>query len=298
MWSILSVGKNEMGCRPKWAGHPGRSRRSEGEASDKLAVTRLREQARIVDCAESRRRCASGVAAIRASRDGAVRATPGSLRARDRGIVQLQAVEHVEELGADLERHALFDSEGSADVDRFGGTPGVPVIRIVRRCGSKLPGRRIDPRGGIQDEVTGWVNTVAVWVLEEQRLAGNPVLRRRVTVPIGLVIGRNGNRNGKSRRILKQPANVPSSYHGLQKLVGDAVLLGLVTEPGVEEERLVRAGDAAGVRSVEDVVDGRVGRGRGNVECRRGVRLRLGPGESGRQRKAMRIPLADFCLKR
>jgi hypothetical protein len=69
----------------------------------------------------------------------------------------------------------LANSEESAETRALAGPPRVPVVVVITRRGSELPGGRLRPRCRIQYEILVRIDAVAIGIFQEQRLARNPV---------------------------------------------------------------------------------------------------------------------------
>src|SRR5690349_20758730 len=114
---------------------------SEGEPGDELSVPGLGLQTGIVDGSESGRRGITCRTSIRSGRHGHAVWHAGSrhrngaaavrLRIGYRRIVQINAVKHVEELRANLERFSFLNAERTAETQGFRGPPRIPEIAVI-----------------------------------------------------------------------------------------------------------------------------------------------------------------------
>src|SRR5580704_12307499 len=89
-------------------------RESERESRDQLAITRLSRQRGIADGSKSRRRSAARKTGVSARCNRTVRTTTRALWGGGSRIVQVRAVENIEELCANLQRHPLTKAERAA----------------------------------------------------------------------------------------------------------------------------------------------------------------------------------------
>src|SRR6266705_1193079 len=115
-------------------------------------------------------------------------------------VVHISAVERVEELRADLERHRFPDTKDSAYTQLFVGTAFIAKVTVIRGSRSPQPSGRIGPGRRIQHEVLG-----------EQRHAGYSIEKSRTEQQGAEIVLCQRNRNGQPARISENPAERPAA---------------------------------------------------------------------------------------
>ena len=97
-------------------------------------------------------------------------------------IVQVRispAVEDVEEIRTQRERHTFLDWDDFAHAQLLAGISRATVIAIERLGIGIGPGGRVCPRSGVEKERSAWVNVVVVETMQEERLIRNAICANR-----------------------------------------------------------------------------------------------------------------------
>src|SRR5688572_11336959 len=111
------------------------------ESGDNLPAARRPERRPGVDASEPGRRNALRVAYLRLQRVRRIR------------IIQLNAIERIEEFASHLESRSIPDAEASADAQLLVRPALVPEVVVVRERGAELTGRRVRPCCRIQHKI-------------------------------------------------------------------------------------------------------------------------------------------------
>ena len=78
------------------------------------------------------------------------------------GVVEIRAVQSVEEHGLQIDSEPFVEGEGTAERDLFAGAAEATVVVVISSRGSPLPGCRFGPRGLIEDQLLVGIEAVAV----------------------------------------------------------------------------------------------------------------------------------------